>query len=63
MQGQGQTPGNGEECDRCLIGRDIQDALEGFYAEAGAALEEKLARKSIADVVESVLARASQCAG
>jgi Rrf2 family protein len=47
----------------CLIGRNIQDALEGFYDEAEAALEKNLAQKSIADVVETVLARAARCAG
>lgn len=39
----------------CVVGRNIQHALEGVYAEAREALEERLERETIADVLGRVL--------
>lgn len=40
----------------CMVGRNIQQALNGFFREAEEAMEAKLAQKTIADVVQSVVA-------
>ena len=41
---------------KCPIGRNIQSALRPVYAEAERALEERLARTSIADLLAAVQA-------
>lgn len=38
----------------CPVGRCIQDALEKVFASAKAALEQELAKTSLADILESV---------
>lgn len=47
----------------CPIGRNIQAALEFVFAEAEAAMEEKLADRTIADVVATVVASSTEQAG
>jgi len=42
---------------RCMIGRNIQQALEGYFREAEEAMEETLGQKTVADVVSAVMAR------
>jgi Rrf2 family protein len=41
----------------CVIGANIQEALHGFFSEAEEAMQCKLGEKSIADVVQVVMAR------
>jgi Rrf2 family protein len=43
---------------RCPVGRNIQDALSGRYAEARRAVEKNLERTTIADLLQEVRARA-----
>lgn len=43
----------------CAVGRNIQGALEEEFSQAESAMEERLARTTIAEVLRSVLARAS----
>ena len=42
----------------CPVGRHIQYALRGHFAAAAGAMEQELARTTIADVLREVLARA-----
>jgi Rrf2 family protein len=46
----------------CMIGANIQDVLQGFFADAEAAMEAELSEKTIADVVQAVMTRVEQCA-
>lgn len=41
----------------CMIGRNIQDTLEGYFGEAQRAMQEKLAERTIANVVADVRTR------
>jgi Rrf2 family protein len=41
----------------CMIGRNIQDTLEGYFGEAQRAMQEKLGERTIADVVDDVRSR------
>jgi Rrf2 family protein len=43
----------------CLVGRNIQQALRGFFHEAETAMEAKLGERSIADVIAEVRAGAA----
>jgi len=43
---------------RCLIGGNIQSSLEGIFGEAERALEQVLATRTIADVLNEVLQHA-----
>lgn len=42
---------------RCEVGRNIQNTLEHYFGEAEQAMEDKLAERTIADVVNDVKAR------
>jgi Rrf2 family protein len=44
----------------CLVGACIQGALQDYFQEAEAAMEEKLGQKTIADVLEKVRAIAQR---
>jgi Rrf2 family protein len=46
----------------CLVGAHIQRALGAFFQEAETAMEEKLAQRTITDVVRAVQACAPACA-
>jgi Rrf2 family protein len=41
----------------CEVGRNIQDTLEGYFSEAECAMQAKLGERTIADVVNDVMAR------
>ena len=41
----------------CAVGRNIQDTLETYFGEAECAMQAKLAERTIADVVNDVMAR------
>lgn len=41
---------------KCLIGRNIQGALHGFFHDAESAMLERLGQKSVADVLDAVAA-------
>lgn len=43
----------------CLVGRNIQGALEDAFGEAEGAMERRLAETTMAEVLDAVLARAS----
>lgn len=47
----------------CMVGGYIQDALHGIFADAEAAMQQKLGEKTVADVIETVRACAATCAG
>jgi DNA-binding IscR family transcriptional regulator len=47
----------------CMIGANIQEALEGFFREAEVAMLEKLGRRSVADVMAAVQLCAERRAG
>lgn len=48
---------------RCPVGRNIQGALSGVLRRAARALEEELAGITVADVAQSIAARARRQAG
>jgi Rrf2 family protein len=48
---------------RCVIGANIQQTLQGIFAGAEAAMEEKLGEQTVADVVDAVMARVGTRAG
>jgi Rrf2 family protein len=48
---------------RCLVGGNIQAALDGFFREAERALEQRLGQRTVADVVAAVTATARERAG
>ena len=48
---------------RCEVGRNIQYTLEGYFGEAERAMLDKLAERTIADVVTDVNARVRAQAG
>jgi Rrf2 family protein len=47
----------------CTVGRHIQGALEHAFTDAQAALEERLAHRTIADMLATVLTRATTTVG
>ena len=44
--------------DSCLVGHNICDTLDEVFAEAESAMEDKLAERSVADVIAAILLRA-----